>query len=223
MTSLLVEERSLNFLPPSRNVNVQLQSNQFVLPTQLQNRYDTFSIYPSVQSAGNESMSNLKAEMGQSTANQPYRLNNDSLYNTLRQDRKSLSTMRANAYQNPYNVRNKDEEVPNILFTGGYEDDAMFIDRENKDFLEEQRLTKGSLVTMPKMKRMTNFKKSPDEPSLENFMPNLKVGLNIQSPLLGIRGENNSNKSNGKRLLLETTDVNYRPIKMNKEFERMKL
>jgi hypothetical protein len=223
MTNLLVEERSLNFLPPSRNVNVQLQSNQFVLPTQLQNRYDTFCIYPSVQSASNESMNNLKAEMGQSTANQPYRLNNDSLYNTLRQDRKSLDTMRANAYQNPYNVRNKDEEVPNILFTGGYEDDAMFLDRENREYLEEERLTKGAIVKMPKQKPMRNFRKQTDEPSLENFLPNLKVGLNIQSPLLGIRGENNSNRSNGTKLLLESNDVNYRPITMNREFERMKI
>lgn len=225
MTSLLVPSRADNFLPPSRNINVQLQSNQFILPTQLQNRYDTFSIYPSVQSASNESMNLLKAEMGQSTSNQPYRLNNDSLYNDLRNDRKSLNTDRANMTQNPFTVRGLDSKVPNILFTGGYQDDSMFIDRENKEFLEEERLTKGSLVKMGKYnkKKMRNFKTSPDMPNLDQSMPNLKVGLNIQSPMLGIQGENNSNNSNKPKYFLETQQNRIKPITMQTEFKRQQI
>lgn len=226
MTSILYNQAT-NIVLPNRNINVQLQSNQFVLPTQLQNQYDTFNIYPSVQAASTESFQNLKAEMGQSTANGPYRMNDDSLYNTLREDRKLLSTMRANSTQNPFPVRNRNSGVPEYLFTGGYQSDLMFVDDENRQFLgEEKRLDKSRLTKMakqPKMtKKMMNFQKNRDYPDLNQILPNIKVGLNIQSPMLGIRGENNTNNSNLKNrtYYLENKDVRLQPIKMNTEFKR---
>ena len=225
--SSLVFNRATNFLPPSRNINIQLQSNQFVLPTQLQNSYDTFNIYPSVQAASTESMSNLKAEMGQSTSNQPYRMNNDSLYTTLRDDRKSLDTMRANMTQNPFNVLPRDKPVPEYLFTGGYENELIFVDDENRLFLQEEKLTKGTALKMATYKKdkLKKFPKNRDVPNLDQMMPNIKIGLNIQSPMLGIRGENNSNNSNGANpsYYLESSNITLKPMKINKEFSRMKI
>lgn len=111
---------------PSTAINVQRQSNQFLLPSQYESEIDAIDVYPSVSAASNESIASLNAMMGQSAPNMPSRMNNDPLSQELRADRPSLATMRAVSAQNPFNVRGRDEEVSGeVLFKGGNVDKLM--------------------------------------------------------------------------------------------------
>ena len=92
---------------PSVRQNPQRQSNQFLTPTTIQMESDYRFVRPSINSASNESMANIDHMFKQQAPNQPSRQNNDPLSNELRRDRKLLSTMRANAHQNPFQVINE--------------------------------------------------------------------------------------------------------------------
>lgn len=104
---------------PSVRQNPQRQSNQFLTPTTIQMEADYRFVRPSINSASNESMANLDHMFKQQAPNQPSRQNNDPLSNELRRDRKLLSTMRANAHQNPFQVINELYVPTELTYTGG--------------------------------------------------------------------------------------------------------
>jgi len=149
------------FANPSQAVNVQRQANQFLLPTQLQNEIDTVSVYPSVNAASNESIASLGAMFGQSAPNQPSRLNDDSLSQTLRVDRPMLDTFKAAAHQNPFPVPSReDTDFDEVLFTGG-----------NTDFLMDTD-------------------EAMDMPVRTNVTPAVETGLNANTNPLFMGGDN---------------------------------
>jgi hypothetical protein len=121
---------------PSPQQNRQRESNQFLLPTQQQTQRDYLYVRPAINAASNESMQNLSAMFGQQTANQPSRVNDDSLVNSLRKDRPQLTTLRANAHQNPFNIKNEVIQPTNLVYTGGNIDMTSFDDRPPSNNME---------------------------------------------------------------------------------------
>ena len=149
---------------PTPQQNRQRSSNQFLLPTQKQTQRDYLYVRPAINAASNESMQNLTAMFGQQTANQPSRVNDDSLINSLRKDRPQLATMRANAHQNPFNIKNEAIQPTNLVYTGGNIDMTSFNDQpptSNMELMIGDGLNSHTLPIFLAGENMTRSKPVP--------------------------------------------------------------
>lgn len=141
--------------------NAQRQSQQFLLTQKYEQAISNIDVYPSVNAASNESIASLQAMFGQSAPNKPSRIDNSPLDPTLRQDRPSLATLRASMHQNPFTVPSRGESDFNeTLFTGG-----------NVDFLMD-------------------LEESADMPDRGNTAPSVGTGIQAQSEMLFMGGDN---------------------------------
>ena len=149
---------------PSLRQNPQRSSNQFLLPTQKQTQRDYLYVRPAINSASNESMQNLTAMFGQQKPAQPSRVNDDSLINSLRKDRPQLATMRANAHQNPFNIKNEAIQPTNLVYTGGNIDMTSFNDQpptSNMELMIGEGLNSHTLPIFLAGENMTRSKPVP--------------------------------------------------------------
>jgi hypothetical protein len=153
---------------PSPQQNRQRESNQFLLPTQKQNQRDYLYVRPSINSASNESMENLTAMFGQQKPAQPSRVNDDSLVNSLRKDRPQLATLRANAHQNPFTIKNEAIQPTNLVYTGGNIDMTSFDDQppsRNMELRINEGLNSHTLPIFLAGENMTRSKPVPRKSS----------------------------------------------------------
>ena len=168
---------------PSPLNNRQRQSNQFLAPTQVQTEKDYRDVRPSINTASNESMANLSAMFKQSMPSQPSRVNNDSLSNELRKDRKSLATMRANATQNPYVVKNELYTPTQLTYIGGNIDMISDMPPQSNTMLEINAGVNSSTLpmfitgenqvrskVMPRTTRSYSSIEFPEEMSYDKFL-----------------------------------------------------